>query len=73
MAKEKSCAFADLSNIRGNKKYQSKEGTKCLMTDGTAKRVSKEAETHPGDEGMKYIAEKIIEQIRGILEHVFTR
>lgn len=61
VAKEKGCLFADLEEIRGRKEYQSKEGTECLMTDGTIKRVSREAETHPGDEGMKYIAEKIIE------------
>ena len=55
--------FADLEPIIGDKKYQSKEGTECEMADGTTRKVSKIEETHPGDEGMEYIAEKVMELI----------
>ena len=59
-AEETGIAFADLSEIRGKAEYQSKEGTVFMKADGTEDTVSKEAETHPGDEGMKYIADKVI-------------
>lgn len=54
--------FADLSDIIGNKDYQSKEGTICTLDDGSTIAVSKAAETHPGDKGMEYIANEIIEK-----------
>lgn len=60
----KGCLFADLAEIRGKKEYQSREGTECLMLDGKKARVSKEAETHPGDEGMAFIARRIIEDVK---------
>ena len=62
-AEETGIAFADLSEIRGKEEYQSKEGTVFYEADGTENTVSKEAETHPGDAGMKYIAEKVIEEL----------
>lgn len=49
-----------MTEIRGKKEYQSKAGTTCQMADGSIEYVTKEAETHPGDEGMKYIAEKVL-------------
>jgi hypothetical protein len=58
------CAFADLAEIIGDEKFQSGTGAICFLNDGTEIPVSKEASTHPGDSGMKFIAEKII----GILE-----
>lgn len=55
--------FADLAPIIGDKKYQSKEGTVCELTDGSTREVSKVEETHPGNEGMAYIADQVIEKI----------
>lgn len=63
-AKNASVDFADFSEIIGNKKYQSKEGTEYLLKDGSVAKVSKEAETHPSDLGMEYIANKVIEKIK---------
>lgn len=62
-AKRQNVLFADLSDIIGNKDYQSKEGIVCTLDDGSTIAVSKEAETHPGDKGMAYIAERVMEQI----------
>ena len=59
-AAETGTAFADLSEIRGKAEYQSKEGTVFQLPDGSTETVSKAAETHPGDAGMKYIADQII-------------
>ena len=61
-AENQNVLFADLSEIIGNKEYQSKEGTICTLDDGNTIAVSKKAETHPGDKGMEYIANKVIEQ-----------
>lgn len=58
--------FADLSGIRGRQEYQSKAGTVCYMADGTTESVTKEAETHPGDEGFRYIADRVIEKFNEI-------
>lgn len=62
-AQNKNTAFADLSDIIGNKDYQSSEGTPCTLEDGSVITVSKEAATHPNDRGMEYIANKIVEQV----------
>ena len=62
-AVNKNVAFADISAIIGDKAYQSKEGTECELSDGTVRKVSKAEETHPGDRGMAYIAEKVIEKL----------
>ncbi len=59
-AEETGIAFADLSEIRGNPEYQSRAGTVFQLPDGSTETVSKEAETHPGDAGMEYIAEQVI-------------
>lgn len=62
-AKETSCPFVDLSEVIQKKEFQSKEGTSCLLPDGTTIAVSQRAETHPGDKGMEYIAHAIITTI----------
>lgn len=61
VAKELNLGFADLSEIRGKREYQSKEGKIVKGINGEKMSVSKEAETHPDDTGFKYIAEKIID------------
>lgn len=63
VAEKMGCLFADLSPIRGKREYQSQEGTVCYMADGSIEHVSREAETHPGDEGMRFIAESVWEQL----------
>ena len=55
--------FANLEPIIGDKEYQSKEGTGCILVDGTTREVTKAEETHPSDAGMEYIAAKVIENI----------
>ena len=62
-AKNQGAAFADIGTIIGDKSYQSKEGTECELTDGSTIKVSKAEETHPGDKGMAYIADKVIAQL----------
>ena len=59
-AESQGCPFADLAPIIGDKAYQSKEGTECTLEDGSTMTVSKEAETHPGDAGMEYIAAQVL-------------
>ena len=59
-AEETGVAFADLSEIRGKPEYQSKEGTVFTLADGSTETVSKASETHPGDAGMRYIADQVI-------------
>lgn len=58
--------FADLSDIIGNKDYQSKEETICTMDDSSTTAVSKAAETHPDDKGIGYIADKMMEKVSNI-------
>lgn len=36
----------------------------CYLEDGTTIEVSEKASTHPGDKGMEYIADKVIEKIK---------
>lgn len=62
-AMDEGIKFADISEIIGEKEYQSKTGTTCYLEDGSTVKVSKEAAAHPGDKGMKYIADAIISQI----------
>lgn len=62
-ASNQNVSFADLSQIIGDKGYQSKEGTMCQLEDGTLRKVTKEEETHPGDSGMEYIAEQVMHAI----------
>lgn len=57
------CNFADLSEIIGDKEYQSKEGLVYYLVDGSSAIVPANAATHPGDEGFRYIATKIIKEI----------
>ncbi len=63
VAEEMHVEFADLSEIRGKQEYQSREGTVYYLRDGTTKTVTAEEATHPGDRGMAYIADRIIEKI----------
>ena len=63
-AKKTEVDFADLSEVIQNKEYQSKAGTVCYLEDGTTIEVSEKASTHPGDKGMEYIADKVIEKIK---------
>lgn len=68
-AKAKNVPFADLSSIIGNKSYQAKVGTVCegpINQDGTKGKpikVTKVASTHPGDKGMKYIANAVMKEL----------
>lgn len=55
--------FADLSEIVGNTDYQSVTGTECKLANGSTVTVSEVAHTHPGDLGMQYIADKVIETL----------
>jgi hypothetical protein len=62
-AEESGSEFADMSQIIEKKEYQSKEGTECALPDGATIKVPLEAETHPGDSGMSYIANQVIAKI----------
>ena len=64
VADKTNCLFADLASIRGKREYQSREGIVCYMIDGSMEYVTKNAETHPGDEGMHFIAESVLKQLR---------
>lgn len=55
--------FADLSDVIGDSSYQSEVGLECYKSDGSTITVTKAAAAHPGDKGMEYIAEKIIEAL----------
>lgn len=57
------CGFADLGPIIGDKNYQSKVGIEAEAKDGTTRTVTTIEETHPGDEGMEYIAERVLEKV----------
>ena len=59
-AEHTGCPFADLAPIIGDKVYQSRQGTSCVLEDGSTVEVSEVAETHPGDKGFQYIAERVI-------------
>ena len=63
VANDKGCGFADLSDIRGKSEYQSQTGIICEMPDGSTESVPEEAATHPGDEGMAVIAERILQLV----------
>ena len=63
VAEETDIDFADLSEIRGKKEYQSEAGIEFLLSNGKTETVSEEAATHPGDSGMAYIADRVIEKI----------
>ena len=63
VAEETGIEFADLTEIRGKKEYQSEAGTVYYLPDGKTKTVTEEAAAHPGDSGMAYIADRVIEKI----------
>ncbi|WP_026664663.1 SGNH/GDSL hydrolase family protein [Butyrivibrio sp. FC2001] len=56
--------FVNLEDLIGDKAYQSSTGIICNKSDGTTITVSEAASTHPGDEGMKEIANRIIEALK---------
>ena len=59
-ASNTNCLFVDISEIMNKKEYQSEEGQECLLPDGNTIKVSHAAATHPGDKGMEYIANAVI-------------
>ena len=63
VAEETGIEFADLTEIRGKKEYQSEAGTVYYLPNGKTKTVTEEAAAHPGDSGMAYIADRVIEKI----------
>lgn len=64
VAKKKNLGFADLSDIQRKQAYQSKAGITCYLPNGKTRTVNKKEETHPGDEGMKIIAERVFEEMK---------
>ena len=56
--------FADLSEIIWDKSYQSETGQICYLQDGSAIQVTEGASAHPGDLGMRYIADRVIEKLK---------
>lgn len=54
-------SFADLSEIIGDKSYQSEAGMAYYLEDGSVIEVPEKAATHPGDEGMRFIAGKMMD------------
>ena len=67
-AAEKCGAFiADISSIKDNENYMCNLGTQVTGSDGQTHIVEHSGVSrHPGDKGMTYIAEKIIEQLQNI-------
>ena len=59
--KENNIPFADLSDIRGKKEYQGRRGTMVMGADGKEHKIEHSGVAiHPGDEGMKVIAERVL-------------
>ena len=69
-AEAKNVPFADLSPIIGDAAYQSKAGTVCEgpnNADGSKGEniiVPEKAASHPGDKGMKYIADTVTKLLK---------
>lgn len=64
VAKKENVKFASLNDIIGNKKYQAPVGYECFHPDGTShKFTSTDGAGHPNDDGFRYIADRIIEQL----------
>ena len=63
-AKNTNSEFVDISKIVGKKEFQSKAGTKLKLESGETVEVFPAAETHPGDLGMMFIADRIIEVLK---------
>ena len=62
IAEKQGVAFADLSAIRGKKEYQSAMGATVYDEQGNAHVVDHVGVSgHPGDKGMKYIGEAILD------------
>lgn len=57
--------FVDLKDIRGNSEYQAGMGTVVYDADGAGHVIEHEGvAAHPGDKGMDYYAEKIMEFVK---------
>ncbi|MBR6427550.1 MAG: SGNH/GDSL hydrolase family protein [Clostridia bacterium] len=66
VAEERGVKFADLSAIRGNAEYTVGMGTTVYGSDGTPHKIEHLGVSgHPGDKGMKYIANAIIGCLAG--------
>lgn len=64
-ASELNVDFVDLSEIRGKREYQAGIGAVVYDSDGNEHVVAhKGVASHPGDKGMKYYADKIIEKLQ---------
>ena len=64
VAEELGLCFVDLSDIRGKSEYQAGMGTVVNGLDGKEHIIEHSGvAAHPGDEGMKAIAERVLEEI----------
>lgn len=58
-------AIADISDIKGNKDYMIGKGVEVYGDDGETHIVSHDGVSkHPGDNGMQFIADQVIRQIK---------
>lgn len=65
LAKEMDLGFADLTVIFGNEEYQIGNNAEVKDSDGRVHKIdSAGVAVHPGDKGMRYIADKVIELIK---------
>lgn len=65
VAEELGVDFVDLSDIRGKDEYKAGMGTKVSGEDGEEHIIEHSGvANHPGDEGMRIIAERIIQYVR---------
>lgn len=58
------CTFADLLEVIGNSECQSVTGKQRYLEEYSLIEVSEAASTHPGDLGMKYIADRVIQAMK---------
>lgn len=65
LAKEMDLGFADLTEIFGDEEYQLGEDAEVKDSDGKVHKIDNlGVAVHPGDKGMRYIADKVIELIK---------
>lgn len=64
VADQENVAYVDLSEIQGDPDYEAGMGTMVEGDDGQKHKIEYSGvATHPGDKGMKYIANKVVEAI----------